>query len=110
MPSLILCAEILDYLGDAATTKLVFVVFRAFVGFVHDTALSASVMADEKTVVFLILAVAEALDLGWQPIKRITAELSLPVGQRRHPSVDGSRHVPAGKLQNFPYLEKSLTQ
>ena len=39
--------EILDYLGDAATTKLVFVVFRAFVGFVHDLALSASVMADE---------------------------------------------------------------
>ena len=39
--------EILDYLGDAATTKLVFVVFQAFVGFVHDIALSASVMADE---------------------------------------------------------------
>jgi hypothetical protein len=51
----ILCAEILDYLGDAATTKLVFVVFRAFVGFVHDIALSPSVMADEKAVLFLIL-------------------------------------------------------
>jgi hypothetical protein len=34
-------------LGDAATTKLVFVVFRAFVGFVHDIAQSASAMADE---------------------------------------------------------------
>ena len=54
MPSLILCAEILDYLGDAATTKLVFDVFRAFVRFVHAITLSASVMADEKAVLFLI--------------------------------------------------------
>ena len=66
MPSLILCAEILDYLGDAATTKLVFVVFRAFVGFVHDIALSASVMA-EKNRSLPDPAVAEALALGLAP-------------------------------------------
>ena len=75
MPSLILCAEILDYLGDATTAKLVFVVFRAFVGFVHDIALSASVMADEKAVLFLILL--SQRPSSWQLIKLITAELGL---------------------------------
>ena len=55
MPSLILCAEILDYLGDAAITKLVFVVFRAFVGFVHDKAPNASVMTDEIVLLRTLL-------------------------------------------------------
>jgi hypothetical protein len=76
LPSLILCVEILDYLGDAATTKLVFVVFRAFVGFVHDIALSASVMADGKPSL-PDPAVAEALDVGWHLIKLITARYVL---------------------------------
>ena len=65
MPSLILCAEILDYLGDAATTKLVLIVFRAFVGFVHDIALSASVMADERPFLFLFLILLSQKPSVW---------------------------------------------